>query len=242
MSEQRMKDPDLKKILIVNPNSNQATTDMMCKYAQAELPEFEVIGATAAGGPKMITEGVALGESRRYVVSAVLKALDENPDIAAVVVAAYGDPGRDILEDLLNIPVFGIGKSSMMVASDGGRTFGVATSTPGLAAAISVMGERFKGDAAFVGVTLTESEPIALAADPERQFEELRDAVQACVDRGAKAVIIGGGPLSETARRLSELGIGTIIEPVPSACSMVRKVLTEQSVRLSFGRSDLHNL
>ena len=214
------------KVLIVNPNSNRATTEMMRTYAQAELPEFEVIGATAAAGPKMITEDIALGQSRRYVVSAVLNALDANPDIAAVVVAAYGDPGRDILEDLLDIPVFGIGKSSMVAASHGGRAFGVATSTPGLAAAIAAMGERFKGDADFVGVTLTQSEPTVLAADPQRQFEELRDAVQACVDRGAQAVIIGGGPLSETARRLSELGIGTIIEPVPAACAMVRKVLT----------------
>ncbi|MEO5797193.1 MAG: aspartate/glutamate racemase family protein [Rhodoferax sp.] len=214
------------KVLIVNPNSNRATTEMMRKYAQAELPEFEVIGATAAAGPKMITEDIALGQSRRYVVSAVLNALDANPDIAAVVVAAYGDPGRDILEDLLDIPVFGIGKSSMVAASQGGRAFGVATSTPGLATAIAAMGERFKGDADFVGVTLTKSDPTVLAADPQRQFEELRDAVQACVDKGAQAVIIGGGPLSETARRLSELGMGTIIEPVPAACAMVRKVLT----------------
>lgn len=220
------------KVLIVNPNSNRATTEMMCRYAQAELPEFEVIGATATAGPKMITEDVALGQSRRYVVAAVLNALDENPDIAAVVVAAYGDPGRDILEDLLDIPVLGIGKASMMAAAHGGRAFGVATSTPGLASAIAAMGERFKGDANFVGVTLTQSEPTALAADPERQFEELRAAVQACVDRGAEAVIIGGGPLSETARRLSGLGIGTIIEPVPAACAMVRKVLAERPVGL----------
>lgn len=220
------------KVLIVNPNSNRATTEMMCRYAQVELPEFEVIGATATAGPKMITEDVALGQSRRYVVAAVLNALDENPDIAAVVVAAYGDPGRDILEDLLDIPVLGIGKASMMAAAYGGRAFGVATSTPGLAAAIAAMGERFKGEANFVGVTLTQSEPTALAADPERQFEELRAAVQACVDRGAEAVIIGGGPLSETARRLSGLGIGTIIEPIPAACAMVRKVLAERPVGL----------
>lgn len=225
MSEKNTKVQGLKKVLVINPNSNLATTEMMCRYAQAELPEFEVIGATAASGPKMITEAVALGQARRHVVAAALKALDAHEGIAAVIVAAYGDPGRDLLEDLLDIPVVGIGQASMRAAAEGARTFGVATSTPGLASAISAMGERFKGDADFVGVTLTESEPTALAANPERQFKELRDAVQACVDRGAKAVIIGGGPLSETARRLSELGIGTIVEPIPSACSMVRKML-----------------
>lgn len=230
MSEMETKERGWKKVLFVNPNSNKATTEMMCKYAQAELPEFEVIGATAAGGPKMITDEVALRESRRHVILAVLNALEENPNIAALVVAAYGDPGRDILEDLLDIPVFGIGSSSMVVAADGGRTFGVATSTPELAAAIGAMGERFRGDAHFVGVALTKSEPTALAADPERQFEELREAVHACVDKGAEAVIIGGGPLSETARRLSGLGIATIVEPVPSACLMVRKRLLLQHV------------
>lgn len=214
-----------KRVLVVNPNSNEATTEMMCRYAQADLPEFEVVGATAAGGPKMIVEPVALKESRRYVVAATLEALQNDPDIAAVMVAAYGDPGRDVLEDLLDIPVVGIGKSSILAAAAGGRTFGIATSTPGLAPAITVMAEDNRGDAQFVGVELTESEPTVLAADPERQFVELRDAVQACVDKGAEAVIIGGGPLSDTARRLADLGIGTIVEPVPSACDLVREVL-----------------
>lgn len=214
-----------KRVLVVNPNSNEATTQMMCRFAQAELPEFEVIGATAAGGPKMIVEETALAQSRRYVVAAALRALEEDPQIEGVMVAAYGDPGRDVLEDLLDIPVVGIGKSSILEASANGRTFGIATSTPGLAAPISAMANAVKGDAPFVGVSLTASEPTVLAADPERQFEELREAVQDCVDLGAEAVIIGGGPLSETARRLAELEIGVIVEPVPSACALLRREL-----------------
>lgn len=216
-----------KRVLVINPNSNEATTAMMCSYAQADLPEFEIVGATAAGGPKMIVEPVALNESRSYVVEAANQALADDPEIAAVMVAAYGDPGRAELEQLLDIPVVGIGKSSILAASAGGRTFGIATSTPGLAPAISVMADENRGEATFVGVELTESEPTVLATDPERQFVELRAAVQACVDQGAEAVIIGGGPLSDSARKLTELGITTIIEPVPSACELVREVLTD---------------
>ncbi|MFT3720654.1 aspartate/glutamate racemase family protein [Pseudorhodoferax sp.] len=214
-----------KRVLLVNPNSNEATTQMMCRLAQAELPEFEVVGATAAGGPRMIVEETALRQSRRYVVAAALRVLQEDAGIAGLMVAAYGDPGRDILEDLLDIPVVGIGRASILAASAGGRTFGIATSTPGLVPPINAMVESARGSARFVGVCVTRSEPTVLAADPERQFEELRDAVQECVGKGAEAVIIGGGPLSETARRLAELGIGVIVEPVPSACALLRKEL-----------------
>lgn len=215
-----------KRVLLVNPNSNEATTQMMCRLAQAELPEFEVLGATAAGGPRMIVEETALRQSRRYVVAAALHALQEDEGITGLMVAAYGDPGRDMLEDLLDIPVIGIGRASVLAASAGGRTFGIATSTPGLVQSINAMVASAKGRARFVGVGLTRSEPTALAADPEQQFEQLRDAVQECVDRGAEAVIIGGGPLSASARRLAELDIGVIVEPVPAACALLRKVLT----------------
>lgn len=215
----------LPKVLVVNPNSNTATTKMMCMHAQAALPECEVLGATAAAGPKMIIDDEALEASIAHTVEAALEAVKSEPDIKAVLVAAFGDPGRDALEKALDVPVFGIGKSAMTEAACEGRTFGVATSTPGLAQSIANMANRFRGESSFVGVELTESDPLTLAADPDRQFAELRDAVQACVDQGAELVIIGGGPLSESAKRLRGLGIAEIVEPVPAGCAQIRQAL-----------------
>lgn len=213
------------KVLLVNPNSNTATTAMMCRYAQAALPECEVLGVTAAQGPKMIIDAQALAASIVHTVAAVLEEIARQPDIEAVLVAAFGDPGRDELAAALDIPVFGIGKSAITAASSQGRTFGIATSTPGLVQQIVNLANRFRGESSFVGVSLTESDPLTLAADPDRQFAELRDAVQVCVGRGAEIVVIGGGPLSEAAKRLVGLGIAEIVEPVPAGCAQIRQVL-----------------
>jgi hypothetical protein len=43
------------RILIINPNSSQATTDMMVRIAQSAASDgVEIIGATATKSPRMI--------------------------------------------------------------------------------------------------------------------------------------------------------------------------------------------
>lgn len=213
------------RVLLVNPNTNVSTTQMMRDYAAAALPEFDVVGVTGAQGPSMIVDPVALAESVEHVIEAVRRAR-ESGDIAAVIVAAIGDPGRRELDELLDVPVVGIGQACVLAASAGGRPFGMATSTPALAESLGGLAAEHGGSARFVGVRLTTSEPLVLAADPERQFEELAEAVDACAGDGAEAVIIAGGPLSQTARRLAERSATVIVEPIPSACTLLRQRLT----------------
>ncbi len=219
---------DARTVLVINPNTNTATTKMMCTVAQCELAEFSVMGATAARGPKMITDDEELKNSRRYATAAGLSEFMEHPEIVGVIVAAYGDPGREVLADLLPVPVVGLAESSILSAAEAAEPFGIATSTPGLVNSIIALVDDYRGDVEFTGVELTSSSPTILAANPDRQFEELRAAVIACVDKGARAVIIGGGPLSETARRLAALDVSRVIEPVPAACVRLRGLLARE--------------
>lgn len=221
------------RVLLVNPNSNSRTTDLMTGIAAGILePEgLQVIGLTAAEGPAMIIDPASLLNSARHVHTAVHDYLG-GPDgttVVAVIIAAIGDPGRSTLADDLDIPVVGIGQGSVAAAAGSGRRFGMATSTPLLAGSLASLVEEHGQSQWFTGVRLTPSEPLVLAADPEQQFQELLGAAQkASRDDGAEAVIIAGGPLSETARRLAATGVAEIIQPVPSACSMVLRVLAEQ--------------
>ncbi|MGN8026516.1 aspartate/glutamate racemase family protein [Microbacterium sp. 22242] len=214
----------IRTVLVINPNSNADTTAMMCRFAREQLPEMNVVGATAEGGPRMILDPVALDESRRYVTEQARRGLAAHT-VDAVVVAAIGDPGRAELADQLDVPVIGIGMASVIAAAAGGRPFAMATSTPLLAASLASLADEHGGGAPFRGVELTESEPTVLAADPERQFAELRACVQRCAANGAESVIIAGGPLSETARRLAALDLARIVEPIPAAASLVRAAL-----------------
>lgn len=217
-------------VLLVNPNTNPGTTAMMTDLAAAELAPhgLDVVGLTAAAGPAMITDPEALAESRQHVRRAALDYLagPGGSAVAAVIVAAIGDPGREELSGELAVPVLGIGQGSIHAASRGNRRFGMATSTPLLAPSLARLVAAHGRSGLFTGVRLTASEPLLLAADPEQQYRELAAAVgeSTAVD-GAEAVIIAGGPLSATARRLAQTTRAEIIQPVPSACRLLLETL-----------------
>lgn len=221
------------RVLLVNPNSSSRTTDLMTGIAARLLePEWlQVVGLTASEGPAMIIDPVSLADSAKHVQAAVHSYL-EGPggsSVMAVIVAAIGDPGRSAMAGDLDIPIVGIGQASITAAVGPGRRFGMATSTPLLAGSLASLVKEHGKSQWFTGVRLTPSGPLELAADPEQQFQELLGAVkEASREDGAEAVIIAGGPLSNTAQRLAATGIAEIVQPVPSACRMVLRVLAEQ--------------
>lgn len=217
-------------ILLINPNTNTATTEMMTVRANDFLrgTGYTLRGCTVSAGPAMIVEPRALEASARHVVNCVHKEADDS--VVAVIVGAIGDPGVAMLRAELAIPVIGIGEAAVRAASAGGRRFGMATSTAELADSLRQLVAAHSAAEQFTGLRLTASGPTVLAADAERQFSELRSAVQQCsaLD-GAEAVIIGGGPLSDSARELAGALAIAIVEPIPSAVAAVLAVLPDRA-------------
>ncbi len=216
-------------VLLVNPNTNTSTTLMMRDLAAAEFTnsDLKVVGIRALEGPRMLIDPENL-EVAKVHVQKVVKDYLSGPDgsrVIAIIVAAIGDPGRAELSLELAIPVVGIGEAAVLAASQNGRRFGMAASTPLLVPSLADMVMTHQRTEYFCGVRLTESDPLTLAANPEAQFQELQAAVLQSAADGAKAVIIAGGPLSETARRLSKERVAAIIEPIPSACQLIRERL-----------------
>ncbi|MCZ2263211.1 aspartate/glutamate racemase family protein [Isoptericola sp. QY 916] len=212
-------------VLLVNPNSSAATTALMVDVARATLEPagLEVRGVTAASGPPMIVGAADLERSADGVLEGALRGLrDGEGRVVAIVVAAFGDPGREALAAAVDVPVVGIGQSALLAAAAGGRRFGMATTTPGLVPSLEAMVRRHGVAATFTGVRLTRTGPTTLAEQPDLQDLELERAARASFEEdGARAVIIAGGPLSGAARRIAASGIGTVVEPVPAAMQRV---------------------
>lgn len=213
-------------VVLVNPNTNSATTEMMTQLAQhsAGRSGITVEAATVDYGPSMIIEPDALAQSADAVIQRIAQRVDAGP-LDAVIVSAIGDPGRDELEASLDIPVVGIGQAAILEASAGGRPFAMATTTHELADSLRGLVHHYGCGENFAGVFLTRSAPLELAANPDAQEIELREAVEAAVAAGAQAVIIAGGPLSETARRLRQTTSAVIVEPIPAAMARVEELL-----------------
>src|ERR1700722_13938422 len=161
------------RVLLINPNSSRATTDMMVSIARSTAPAaMEIVGATARRGPPMIVDPAALAASAIEVAEIGARLAN---DFAGVIISAFGDPGLAELRRELDIPVVGIAESAMLEAARGERRFGIATTTPALVAAVDakVAGSGFAH--LYTGVRLAPGDPLALVADPDRLIAALAD-------------------------------------------------------------------
>ncbi|WP_425101858.1 aspartate/glutamate racemase family protein [Tropicibacter sp. S64] len=199
-------------VILMNPNSNAATTDAMVAIASQILPD--VTGWTAPGGPGMITGPDALDAAARLIGQAEL------PPADGVIVSAFGDPGRAELARRLVCPVVGIGEAAAQEAAAFGA-FAVATTTPGLQSRIDALMTERAGAARYVGCVLTAGDPLDLMRDAAALDAALMDATLRAAQAGAQAVIVGGGPLGEAADRLSPHAPVPLIAPIRAAARMM---------------------
>ncbi|MCE4062934.1 aspartate/glutamate racemase family protein [Pandoraea sputorum] len=209
-------------ILLINPNTSTATTQMMVDIARTYFASVmtsppTVVGATVTRGAPMIVDEQDLAVAADAVNDPQIVELAEQAD--GVIVGAFGDPGIEALRARLDVPVVGIGSASVREAGEGGRRFGIATTTPQLADSIATNVRKLGLGANFTGARFTTGDPLALGDVPSQLESSLAGAVDACIRLdGAQAVVIGGGPLGEAAQALGERFSLPVIGPVPAAC------------------------
>ncbi|PSO18817.1 aspartate/glutamate racemase family protein [Bradyrhizobium sp. MOS003] len=217
-----------RRILLINPNSLEATTAMMVAIARSEIPDgFEIVGATATRAPPMIVSADALDAAAPEVEEIALAARGA---CAGIIVSAFGDPGLAGIKASTDLPAVGIGESAMLEAAEAGRRFGVATTTPRLGAKIDALPQALGLGHRYTGTRFADGDPHELMRDPERLLAALAGAVEACiVQDGAEAVIIGGGPLGEAARQLQPMFTVPIIAPISSAVARIIGLITARA-------------
>ncbi|MFE0734916.1 aspartate/glutamate racemase family protein [Streptomyces sp. NPDC058855] len=212
-------------MVLINPNTSTATTAMMTSLARRALgPARPVRGVTVRRGPAMLTDPAALRAAAPEVLAAGLRAA-AGGDCAGLLVAAFGDPGLDLLRAAAPVPVVGIGEAALLEAAAHGTPFGIATTTPLLADAITERVTALGLAGRYTGLRLTTGSPERLSADPVLLLDRLERAVRACAERdGARAVVIGGGPLGEAAERLRPHTPVRLVAPIPAACRAITKM------------------
>ncbi len=217
-----------RRILLINPNSLDATTAMMVAIATSVATGgFDIVGATATRAPQMIVTPDAL-ETAGPEVEEIARAHQRTCD--GIIVAAFGDPGLAGIKAALKLPAVGIGESSMLEAAENGRRFGVATTTPLLKSRIDALPEALGLRSRYTGTRFAEGDPQELMRDPARLRAALAGAVEACIAQdGAEAVIIGGGPLGDAARELQPMFAAPVIAPIPSAVARIIRLITSRA-------------
>jgi len=210
------------RLLLVNPNTNAATTEAMLRIARQAAPEGVVIeGATAARGAPLLSN-----EAELAIGAAATAELVAARDLSAfdgVIIAAFGDPGIEACRAVAAVPVTGIAEAAMEEAAACGR-FAIATTTHQLVGAIEARVARYGHAQSYVGTWLTRGELAAVMASPARLEAALAEVVAEAVAAAAPdAVIIGGGPLAAAAAALRPRFAVPLIEPVPAAVRLAVK-------------------
>ena len=214
-------------VALVNPNTNESTTATMVKIAQEAAPGLHITGVTVRKGACLISNDAAVRVAADEVVSLA-------PDLAqfdAVIISAFSDPGRNRLAKFLSCPVVGIAEASMAEAAhlSEGR-FAVVTTTPELKRSISETAASYGYAASLVSVGTPQGDAATLMADPDSTHEALEMLTRRAISEdGARAIVIGGGPLALAARSLASRCAVPIIEPIPAAVRRVSELLADRS-------------
>jgi Asp/Glu/hydantoin racemase len=218
------------RLLLINPNSSVATTEMMVAIAQETAGErFTVVGATATRAPLLIADPDALTKAAIEVVEI---AVTNQSSYDGVIVAAFGDPGLCTVRASIVVPAVGIAEAAMIEAAEGGRRFGIATTTAALVTQISARADDLGLSQQYTGIRVTQGDLASLMADPVLLRSALKRVVEECIARdGAEAVIIGGGPLSQAAMALQSEFSVPIIAPIAAATRRVIRVIGSHLLR-----------
>jgi allantoin racemase len=205
------------RYLLINPNTNKATTAMMLDIARATLDGRATIdGMTAERGAVVITTEAALAQAGKEVLR-MTGGLGAK-QFSGVVIAAFGDPALAETRAALRVPVVGIAEAAIREAASGGRRFSIVTTTPALDAALRRRVEACGAGSNFAGIRYTRSGPAGMMAAPTALRDELYEACRRSMrEDDVDAIIIGGGPLAAAARALRPHVSATLIEPVPAA-------------------------
>lgn len=206
-----------KRILVVNPNSNEEVTAGLDRALEAfRLPGGPLVECvTLAEGPFGI-------ESEADVAAVVVPLLDLVADRGAdaTVIACYSDPGLAVCREAAAKPVLGINECAVLTALARADRFGVVAildrSIPRHLRYLRQMGltERLAGERAL---NLRVHE----LADEGLTWSKLVDTARALVEKdGAGVVIMGCAGMARYRQRLEQEIGKPVIDPTQAAVTM----------------------
>lgn len=116
------------KILIINPNSDQHTCEIMSeKVKNLALPDVEVDVTRVTRAPKLVCsyeEQASSGEEMVQIVRSTCHKYD------AYIVACHSDPNLDLVREVAGKPVVGIAEASLKIAASMGNGYAVISPGP----------------------------------------------------------------------------------------------------------------
>lgn len=216
------------KILVLNVNTSASMTSEIAAAARAAAgpgTEIECIaphfGATAVDS---VAESYL---SAVGVMDAVSRLLDAGRfDHDAVVLAGFGEHGKDALQEMLTVPVFDIAECAAHVAHLIGRRFSVITT---LARSIAPIEDRLMLaglDAHCVSVRACGVGTADVDSDPAAAVAAIVDeAIRAVTQDGADVICLGCAGMAGVTSAITEKAGVPAVDGVAAAVGLAQAVV-----------------
>jgi Asp/Glu/hydantoin racemase len=193
-----------RRILVVNPNSNEAVTKglaaALAPVRFADGPEIEC--RTLAEGPY----GIETQEHVESVTLPLRRLVAGSNDIDAFVIACYSDPGLAVCREATARPVFGINEAGVLTALARGRHVRYMRQ-------LGLM-DRFAGERPL-------NMSVAEVASGEQTLDRMIEVGGELRDKDAADVIVMGCAGMARHRQPLEAALGVpVIDPTQAAVAM----------------------
>lgn len=216
------------RILVLNPNTSESMTAEIAGAARAAAGvETEIACVAPRFGCEAIDSAAESYLSAVGVMDVVASMVDAGRfDYDAVVLAGFGEHGKDALQEMLSVPVFDIAECAAHVAHLIGRRFSVVTT---LARSIAPISDRLllAGlDAHCASVRACGLSTAQVDADPAAAVAAIVDeAERAVAEDGADVICLGcAGMAGVTAAISAKVGVPAI-DGVAAAVALAQAVV-----------------
>lgn len=209
------------RVLLLNANTNPAMTDHVVVWARRIAPDIDFAGATARFGSPHI------GTRATYAIAAHA-ALDcyaaQSERYDAVILACFGDPGLAALQEIADVPVFGLAEAACRAAGQKRQPFSIVTGgerwAPMLRDYLTPLGLT----ECLASIRTVDTTGSQILADPQGSLDTLALACRlAAREDGAKSIILGGAGLVGLAERIAGTVPVPVIDCLEPAIAAVRK-------------------
>jgi allantoin racemase len=212
------------RILVLNPNTTASMTATIRALAEESArPGTEITATQPLWGPESI-EGHFEGQLSAVAVLDRLATFQEQFD--ALVMAGFGEPGREAAQELLDVPVFDITECAAQMAMMLGHSYAVVTT---LDRAVPQIEDRLLTAGLLqrcASVRGTGLGVLELEEDTERTVREILTQARAAVEEDhAEVICLGCGGMAGLRERVeAELGI-PVVDGVAAAVGFAEAVV-----------------
>ncbi len=212
------------RLLLANPNTTEAVTEMVAKAARAAAGHgTEIVAVTARFGARVIGSRAEMAVAEHASLDLIAR---EAAGCDAVIVAASTDSGLRAAREMLAVPVLGLTESALHVACLTGGRFATITLSRRSGHTLREMIDGYGLAGRCAAQRVIDATPLQLLERSDEVAALIAAAAAALVEQdGADSIVLVGAVMAAMPARIQACVPVPVIEGVSCAVALAEALL-----------------